>query len=150
MENSIIVSIIIPTKDKVDILSTCLTSIFQNTKYTNFEVLIIDNNSEEAITLDYFKKVQHEYMQARVYPYNAPFNFSAMINYGVQQSNGEIVVLLNNDTSVISKEWLVEMISLCLREEIGAVGAKLFYPNGQIQHAGVFLYEGHPGNHIYM
>lgn len=144
------VSIIIPTKDKVDILSTCISSILQKTSYTNFEVLIIDNGSEEALTLAYFEQVQREHKQIKVYPYKGEFNFSAINNYGVEQSKGDIVVLLNNDTSVINEDWLGEMVSLCLREEIGAVGAKLFYPNGQIQHAGVFLHEGHPGNHIYL
>ena len=112
--------------------------------------LIIDNNSEEALTLAYFEQIQREHKQIKVYPYNGEFNFSAINNYGVQQSHGEVLVLLNNDTSVINNDWLSEMVSLCLREEIGAVGAKLFYPNGQIQHAGVFLYEGNPGNHIYL
>jgi GT2 family glycosyltransferase len=73
-----------------------------------------------------------------------------MINYGVRRSAGTIVLLLNNDTEVINKDCLIEIASQCVREEIGAVGAKLYYPNGQIQHGGVFLYEGHPGNHIYL
>ncbi|MGZ8558646.1 MAG: glycosyltransferase family 2 protein [Chitinophagaceae bacterium] len=87
-EKEPLVSIIIPTRDKVDILSTCVASLLQNTGYANFEVLIIDNNSEEAITLAYLEQVQQEHKQVKVYPYNAEFNFSAMINYGLQQSNG--------------------------------------------------------------
>ena len=145
-----LVSIIIPTKNKVNVLSACVTSILQKTTYNNFEILIIDNNSDESETLAYFKKIQQQFKQITVYGYAAEFNFSAMVNYGVRQSKGEVVLLLNNDTEVINEDWLREMVSQCMRTEIGAVGAKLFYPNGQIQHAGVFLYEGHPGNHIYL
>ena len=149
-EQEPMVSIIIPTKDEVDVLSACVTSVIQKTRYKNFEVLVIDNNSEEPSTLEYLKRVQNEYKQVKVYTYNSEFNFSAIVNYGVRKSKGEVVLLLNNDTEVINEDWLCEMVSQSMREEIGAVGAKLFYPNGQIQHAGVFLYEGHPGNHIYL
>jgi GT2 family glycosyltransferase len=143
------VSIIIPTKDKVKLLSSCVTSILQKTDYTNFEILIIDNNSTDSLTLEYLKTIRRHHKQVQVYCYKSEFNFSAMINYGVEQSQGEVVVLLNNDTEVINEDWLYEMVSQSMREEIGAVGVKLYYPDGQIQHAGVYLYEGHPGNHIY-
>ena len=145
-----LVSIIIPTKDKVDILSTCVASILEKTLYSNYEILLIDNNSEELNTHTYFQQIQKDNKQIKVFAYNEEFNFSAMNNFGVKQSKGEIVVLLNNDTSIINNDWLCEMVSLCLRKDIGAVGAKLFYPNGLIQHAGVILHEGHPGNHIYI
>ncbi len=145
-----LVSIIIPTRDKVEVLSTCISSLLQNTDYPNFEILIIDNNSEEAITFDYFKKMQLEYKQIKVFSFKGEFNFSAMNNVGVKHSKGEVLVLLNNDTEVINRDWLNEMVSQCMREEVGAVGAKLYYPNGQIQHAGVFLFEAHPGIHIYL
>ena len=148
-KNKPLVSIIIPTKDKVDILSTCVESILEKTTYRNFEVLIIDNNSQEPETHSYLKKLQKDHKQIKVLSYKEEFNFSAMNNFGVKHSNGEILVLLNNDTSVINNDWLCEMVSLCIRKEVGAVGAKLFYPNGLIQHAGVILHEGHPGNHIY-
>lgn len=145
-----LVSIIIPTKDKVDILSTCVASILEKTLYSNYEIIIIDNNSEEPDTHIYFQQIQKDNKQIKVLAYDDEFNFSAMNNFGVMQSKGEIVVLLNNDTSIINNDWLCEMVSLCLRKDIGAVGAKLFYPNGLIQHAGVILHEGHPGNHIYI
>jgi len=145
-----LVSIIIPTRDKVEVLSTCISSLLQNTGYPNFEILIIDNNSEEALTLAYFEKVQREQEQVKVFSFKGEFNFSAMNNFGVRQSEGEVLVLLNNDTEVINRDWLNEMVSQCMREEVGAVGAKLYYPNGQIQHAGVFLFEAHPGIHIYL
>lgn len=143
------VSIIIPTKDKGAILATCVTSVLENTSYENFEMLIIDNNSEDPLTLEYLKTFR-ENNRVKVHTYESEFNFSAIVNYGVQQSTGEVIVLLNNDTEVINRDWLSEMVSQSIRPEIGAVGAKLFYPNGQIQHAGVFLYDGHPGNHIYL
>ena len=145
-----LVSIIIPTKDKVSVLSTCIKSLLQNTIYTNFEVLIIDNNSEESVTHDYYKKIQLENKHIKVFAFNSAFNFSAMNNFGVKHSKGEVLVLLNNDTEVINDDWLNEMVSHCLRSEVGAVGAKLYYPNGHIQHAGVFLFEDSPGVHIYL
>ncbi|MCS3799956.1 glycosyltransferase [Niastella sp. OAS944] len=143
------VSIIIPTKDNLVVLSTCLESILQKTNYDNYEVLIIDNDSIEQPTYEYLKIIQNNNKRVNVLTYKNEFNFSAIVNYGVQQSNGQIVVLLNNDTEVINDDWLSELVSQCVRQEIGAVGAKLFYPNGQIQHAGIFLCED-PGNHIYM
>jgi len=102
------------------------------------------------LTLEYLKSIQKEYKQVKVYTYKSEFNFSAIVNYGVSQSKADVIVLLNNDTEVINDDWLDEMVSQCMRMDIGAVGAKLYYPNGLIQHAGVFLYEGHPGNHIYL
>lgn len=148
-EQKPLVSIIIPTKDKVDVLSTCVTSILQKTDYEPYEILIIDNNSEEPDTHAYYESIQRDHKQVKVYAYNNEFNFSGIVNYGVDQATGDVVLLMNNDTEVINEDWLSEMAAHCLREEIGAVGAKLYYPNGQIQHAGVFLHKGHPGIHIY-
>ncbi len=144
------VSIVIPTKDKRDVLATCINSIVNRTRYKNYEVLVIDNDSRDQSTLEYLKMIQAEYRHVKVYNYKSEFNFSAIVNYGVRQSTADVIVLLNNDTEVINDDWLHEMVSQCSRKEVGAVGAKLFYPNGQIQHAGVVLYEGHPGNHIYL
>ncbi len=144
------VSIIIPTKNNVQILSTCLDSIVKKTKYPSYEILIIDNDSDEPSAIEYLENISRENSCIKVYSYTQSFNFSAIINYGVKLSSGDVVLLLNNDTEVINNDWLTEMASQCLREEIGAVGAKLYYPNGKIQHAGVFLYDGHPGNHIYL
>ena len=143
------VSIIIPTKDKVEVLYKCVTSILEKTQYKNFEIVIIDNVSEDPLALEYLKTTSDN-KRIRVYEYQAEFNFSAIVNYGVQQSKGDIIVLMNNDTEAINENWLSEMVSQCLREEIGVVGAKLYYPSGQIQHAGVFLFDEHPGIHIYL
>jgi GT2 family glycosyltransferase len=134
----------------VDVLTTCVTSILHKTSYSNYEILVIDNKSTDPATFEYYRSFQAFSKQVIVHPYNGEFNFSAITNYGVQKSDGEIVLLLNNDTEVLSGDWLDEMVSHCMRKEIGAVGAKLFYPNGQIQHAGVILSGGHPGIHIYL
>ncbi len=145
-----LVTIIIPTKDKVSILANCVESLFLKTAYKNFEVIIVDNNSEDPLTHAYYQKIKAENQQLSVLEFKPAFNFSAMNNLGVKHSKGEILILLNNDTSVINADWLNEMVGLCVRKETGAVGAKLFYPNGLVQHAGVFLFEGNPGNHIYL
>ncbi len=149
-KQSPLVSIVITSKDRVDVLENCVRSIMDKTDYPKFEILIIDNNSEEADTLSFLEKIQNEFKNVKVFPFNSEFNFSALNNFGAQKAAGEVLVLLNNDTAVLSGNWLQEMVSLCLKKEVGAVGAKLFYPNGQIQHAGVFLTEGQPGNHIYL
>jgi glycosyltransferase involved in cell wall biosynthesis len=143
-------SIIIPTRDNAKVLSICVSSILEKTSYPNYEILIMDNNSEEQETFDYFDSLLNEHGdKVRVIEYKNNFNFSAIVNKGVDLSTGDIVVLLNNDTSVINEEWLDEMVSQSLREDVGAVGAKLYYPDNHIQHAGVFLYDGHPGIHIF-
>ncbi|MEJ8841051.1 glycosyltransferase family 2 protein [Lacibacter sp. H375] len=148
-EKKPLVSIIIPTKDKIDILNTCLQSILSKTSYPNYEIIIIDNNSETEAAHYYFKKMQEQTRSIKVYNYNKEFNFAAIMNYGVNLANGEVVVLLNNDTEVINDDWLTEMTSHTLRKECGAVGAKLYYPDNCIQHAGVFVCEGHPGIHVF-
>jgi GT2 family glycosyltransferase len=131
-----LVSIIIPTRDGVELLRRCVTSIVEHTTYKNYEILIIDNNSTEKKTLAYLKTLEDK-GTARVLRYPGPFNFSAINNAGVKVTQGELLAFLNNDLSVIDPEWLTEMVSHAVRPEIGAVGAKLYYPDGSIQHAGV-------------
>lgn len=143
------VSIVIPTKDKAGVLSVCVDSILQKTNYSNYEIIIVDNNSAEVESIELFSSFIKKDSRVSVVQYNRPFNFSAIINYGVSKSTGEVLVILNNDTEVINEDWLEELVSHTMRKEIGAVGAKLLYPNGCIQHAGVILYENHPGIHIY-
>lgn len=143
------VSIIIPTKDKVDVLRTCINSILKKTNYSNFEILIIDNQSDEPGTFEFYNSLKTKQANVQVFTYQHEFNFSAMVNYGVNHSTGEIILLLNNDTEVINEDWMDEMVSQCMRKDIGVVGAKLYFPNGKIQHAGVFLNRDHPGIHIY-
>ena len=133
-----LVSIIIPTKDHLELLKVCVDDVLYKTEYKNIEILIIDNNSAMPETLAYLKSVKNN-PKIEVIPYKKAFNFSAMMNLGVAKARGEFIALLNNDISVINKEWLTEMVSQANRPEIGCVGAKLFYPDGTIQHAGVIL-----------
>jgi O-antigen biosynthesis protein len=132
------VSIIMPTKDHAHLLKSCIESIERLTTYRNYEILIIDNDSTEPATLEYLTKTPH-----RVIPFREEYNYSRINNLGVSQSKGEYVLLLNDDTEVISGEWLEAMLEHAQRPEVGAVGAKLIYPDGRVQHAGVVTGVGH-------
>ena len=152
-----LVSIIIPFKDKPELLDSCLNSILNRSSYDNFEIIGVSNNSEQPLT---FERMQHfTELDSRVkfVEKNIPFNFSAICNYGVEQAQGEYVLLLNNDIEVISPDWIEQLLQNAQRPEIGAVGGKLLYPDGRIQHAGVVAgmvgAAGHPhkffpDNHI--
>lgn len=143
-----LVSIIIPTRDRVEILKKCIESILQKTDYENWEMLVVDNQSVEPQTHTYFEQIQRD-TRIKVIRYEKPFNYSAMNNYAVQFAKGEILALLNNDVEVITGEWLSEMVSHAIRPEIGAVGAKLLYSNGLVQHAGVILGLGGVAGHAH-
>lgn len=129
-----LVSIIIPTRDGMPWLQRCISGIEEKTAYTNFEVLIVDNASVKAETVDYLRSLRH-----RVLPFKEPFNFSRINNFAVSQARGSYLVLLNDDTEVMSPDWLSSMLELCQLERVGIVGAKLYYPDRSIQHAGVVL-----------
>jgi len=133
-----LVSIIIPTKDNVDVLKICITSIIQKTNYSNYEIVIVNNKSNHNKTYDYFEEIETR-NNVRILEYNEDFNFSAINNFAVQNSNGEVIVFLNNDTEIITESWLTAMLEHVQRNEVGAVGCKLLYPNNTIQHAGVIL-----------
>lgn len=143
-----LVSIIIPTRDRVDILRACIASIQTKTDYENWEMLVVDNQSVEPATHAYLEQIKSD-ARMRVINYEKPFNYSAMNNYAVQCANGEILALLNNDVEVINKEWLSEMVSHAIRPEVGAVGAKLLYANGMVQHAGVITGLGGVAGHAH-
>jgi len=132
------ISILIPTKDHVEVLGRCIQSIIDKTEYENYEILIIDNKSEDLETRDYYASLE-KYSNIKILHYNAPFNFSAINNFAVTQADSPFVVFLNNDTEVISGEWLSAMLEHAQRHDVGAVGAKLLYPNNLIQHAGIIL-----------
>lgn len=140
-----LVSIIIPNRDKLDILEPCVESLFQTTRYTAFELIIVDNRSEEPETQEYYQEIQQRWpQQVRIVSYDAPFNFSAQCNLGVAQASGDYVLLLNNDTEIVLDSWLERMLGLAQQPGVGAVGARLMYPEtGLIQHAGIVL--GLPG-----
>lgn len=143
-----LVSIIIPTKDRLDLLAPCIRSLQEKTLYANYEIVIIDNRSEEPETLEYLSSIKMN-GGVKILHYEKEFNYSAMHNWAVPQVCGEIVCLLNNDTEVISPQWLDEMLVLALRPEIGAVGAKLIYGDGTVQHAGVVLGIGGGAGHAH-
>lgn len=141
------VSLIILTKDRVDLLRRCVDSILTRTDYGPYEILVVDNGSSERETLEYLGELQRR-EAVRVVQDSGPFNFSALNNRAVLVARGSIVGLLNNDTEVISKKWLQEMVSFAVQEDVGAVGARLWYPDETLQHAGVILgiggVAGHP------
>lgn len=142
------ISIIIPTKNRLDLLRNCLDGIFCHTDYLKLEVLVVDNDSDDPETLSYLEDLAVN-ERIRLLKYPAPFNFAAINNWAVSQASGQIICLLNNDIEPISKDWLKEMVSHALRPEIGAVGAMLYYPNNKIQHAGVLL-DGIAAGHLHL
>src|SRR5918994_1257268 len=133
------VSVVIPTRDNVSFLKRCIESVERLTTYRNYELLTIDNNSRDRATVEYLASVPH-----RVIPFREAFNYSRINNFAVSQAEGEYILLLNDDTEVISGGWLEAMLEHAQRSEVGAVGAKLIYPDGRIQHAGVVLGAGSP------
>ena len=141
-----LVSLLIPTRDGYDVLHKCIESILEKTVYPNYEIIILDNETKCEKTLEYFEKIK-KHKQIKIIAYHYPFNYSAINNFGVQHAKGEIVGLINNDVELISKGWLSEMVSYALLDGVGAVGAKLYYDNDTIQHAGVVLGIGGVAGH---
>ena len=134
------VSIIIPNKNKADILSACLLSIFEKSTYTNFEIIVIDNASTDEDIFELYAKMKEKYPGIfQQVSLNIPFNFSSLINFGRSKATGDFILLLNNDTEVITPDWLEGMIEHAQRETIGVVGCKLLYGDDTIQHAGVLI-----------
>ena len=133
-----LISILIPNKDHVNDLEKCISSIFSLSTYSNFEVLIIENNSEEDETFLYYEKLK-ENEKVKIITWSGEFNYSAINNFGVKHAKGEYLLLLNNDIEVITPDWLSEMLSFAQRQDVGAVGAMLYYPDDTVQHAGVIL-----------
>jgi len=143
-----LVSIIIPTRNGSNLLKKCIESIREKTQYSPFEIIVIDNQSDDQDALAYLAYLAYEDL-ASVIKYDAPFNYSAINNYAVTHCSGSIICLLNNDIEVISNDWLNEMVAQASRPEIGAVGSMLYYPDDRIQHAGVILGLGGAMGHIY-
>lgn len=143
-----LVSLLVPTRDRVDLLRQCVTSILEKTDYPDYEIIILDNGSREAETKEYLRALVSD-RRIRVEPYDHPFNYSAINNHGAKLARGSVLGLLNNDIEVITPHWLREMASHAVRPEIGVVGAMLYYPNDTIQHAGVVLGIGGVAGHAY-
>ncbi|OFC70467.1 glycosyl transferase [Alteromonas confluentis] len=146
-ESQPLVTLLIPTRDMKDVTETAVNSILEKTSYKNYEILILDNGSVNPETIEWFDLIQKNNENVKVLKYDFPFNYSAINNFGVENANGSIVGLVNNDIEVISSDWLDEMVRHAIRPEIGCVGAKLYYSNGTIQHAGVILGIGGVANH---
>lgn len=132
-----LVSIIIPNKDQSEALKKCLDSIQEKTSYRNYEIIIVENNSEEPETFAFYKKIAGE--KIKIVTWEGEFNYSAINNFGVRHARGDYLLLLNNDVEIINGDWLTEMLSHCQRKEVGIVGAKLYYPDNTIQHAGIII-----------
>ena len=133
-----LVSIVIPTRDRVDLLRTCIESINARTTYDRREIVIVDNDSREPAAVEYLAKLARQ-GTARVVPYAQPFNYAAQCNLGVREAQGALIALVNNDIEVVTPQWLDELVSLAARPDVGLAGATLFYPDGTLQHAGVVL-----------
>lgn len=137
------VSIIIPTCDHVDDLRTCLESVQEKSTYRNFEIIVVENNSRELKTFEYYETMLERWDNVKLVLWDGPFNWSAINNYGVRKSaTGDMILLLNNDIEVIAPNWLEEMIMYAQRRDVGCVGAMLYYPDDTIQHAGVLVGAG--------
>jgi GT2 family glycosyltransferase/2-polyprenyl-3-methyl-5-hydroxy-6-metoxy-1,4-benzoquinol methylase len=147
-----LVSILIPSKNQLEMLKRCLTSLIDGTGYSNCEILVLDNGSDEPEAMAYLDELKAlNSPRLRVLDCPGPFNFSAINNRGAREAQGDYLVLLNNDTAVLHEEWLAEMLGIAQQADVGAVGAKLFYPDGRVQHAGVILGMGDaPAEHPFL
>ena len=132
------VSIVIPNKDEKETLKKCLESIWQKTTYSNYEIILVENNSTTREIRDYYQELDGK-NGVRVVYWDKEFNYSAINNFGISYAKGEYILCLNNDITVISLEWMEELLANCQRPEVGIVGARLYYPDNTIQHAGIVL-----------
>ena len=137
IEGNPLISIVIPNKDHIDDLKRCITSIKEKSTYDNYEIIIVENNSKSKEIFDYYKEIECE--NIKIIRYEGGFNYSKICNLGVSKAEGEYILLLNNDVQVITVNWLEEMLMYAQRSDVGAVGAKLYYENKTIQHAGVVI-----------
>lgn len=136
VQGSPLISIIIPNKDQVESLDKCLRSI-EKSSYKNYEIIIVENNSTEDETFAYYKKIESD--KIRIVYWSDEFNYSAINNFGVKHARGDYLLLLNNDVEVITTDWLEELTANCQRKDVGIVGARLYYPDDTIQHAGIVI-----------
>ncbi|WP_373214305.1 glycosyltransferase [Ruminococcus sp. 5_1_39BFAA] len=144
-----LVSIIIPNKDEKETLKACLDSIRKSTDYKNYEIIIVENNSTEDETFAYYRELSKE-PDIRLLRWKKEFNYSAINNFGAKHAKGEYLLFLNNDVTIITPEWMSEMLGMCGRPEVGAVGVKLIYPDNTIQHAGCVVGIGGIAGHMFV
>ena len=143
-----VISVIIPNKDHVEDLELCLFSMTRKSTYRNYEILIVENNSEKEETFEYYRKLPDRYPKTRVLTWDKEFNYSAINNFAAKEAKGEYLLFLNNDVEILTPDWIEEMLQNCQQENVAAVGAKLYYPDDTIQHAGVVLGLGGIAGHI--
>ncbi|MGC4019346.1 MAG: glycosyltransferase family 2 protein [Muricomes sp.] len=144
------ISIIIPNKDHTEDLKTCISSIQKKSSYKNYEFVIVENNSEEDKTFAYYEELEDKYSNIKVVYWEGEFNYSSINNFGVQYASGDYLLFLNNDTELITESALSEMLGICTRQEVGAVGAKLLYADDTVQHAGVVIGFGNYAGHVHI
>lgn len=145
-----LISIIIPNKDHIDDLKRCMDSIEEKSTYHNYEYVIVENNSTDPATFDHYKKLEAENPKVRVVYWKDEFNYSAINNFGASFAKGEYLLLLNNDVEVINGDWMEEMLGYCMRKDVGVVGARLYYDDDTIQHAGVVIGFGGIAGHAFV
>ena len=133
-----LVSLIIPTRNAAELVRQCIESIQRKTTYPRYEIILVDNGSDDPAALDYFRQLGQQ-PGVRVIRDDRPFNYSALNNAAVELASGELVGLVNNDIEVISPDWLSEMVAIALQPGVGAVGARLWYPDMRLQHGGIIL-----------
>lgn len=149
IQGSPLVSVIIPNKDEEPTLRACIDSIREKTTYKNYEILIIENNSTSKEIFQYYKELSGQ-ENIRIFNWKKEFNYSAINNYGASKARGEYLLFLNNDVTVITPDWMEEMLGVCQRKEVGAVGVKLLYPDNTIQHAGCVIGIGGIAGHMFV
>lgn len=144
-----LVSVIIPNKDEKETLKACIDSIREKTEYPNYEIIIVENNSTTDEIFQYYKELSQD-PRIRLLRWKKEFNYSAINNYGVRHANGEYLLFLNNDVTVITPGWIRELLGVCQRPEVGAAGVKLIYPDNTIQHAGCVIGLGGIAGHMFV
>lgn len=149
LKNNPLVSIIIPTKDHTDLLEDCVNSILKKSTYSNYEILILDNNSEQAESFEAFKRLQQKDSRIKVIDAFFEFNWSKLNNFGIKNSKGEVYIFLNNDTEIITPDWIERLAENALRDDIGVVGGLLLFEDKTIQHAGVVVGMNGWADHVY-
>lgn len=142
-----LISIIIPNKDHSDDLEKCLSSLYEKTTYKNFEIIVVENNSTEQKTFEYYESAKSRYNNLKVIVWEKGFNYSAINNFAESKAKGEYILLLNNDIEIITPDWIEQMLMFAQRKDVGAVGAKLYYDDDTIQHAGVIVGLGGVAGH---
>ena len=145
-----LISIIIPNKDHIDDLKRCIDSIEEKSSYKNYEFIVVENNSENDETFEFYKKLEEENKKVKVVYYKGIFNFSLINNFGAEHASGEYYLLLNNDTSIINGDCFDEMLGYCMRSDVGIVGARLYFEDDTIQHAGVVVGFGGIAGHCFV